>query len=124
MLTETDIDLGGGRVRHVYDTGAGSAGSGRGSLAVVWHAGTPNTGDPPGPLLPDSEKLGVRWVGYDRPGYAGTPAVPGRDVASAAADVAGIADALGIDRFAVMGHSGGGPHALACAAVSRPWTGW
>ena len=38
-------------------------------------------------------------------------------MASAAADVAGIADALGIDRFAVMGHSGGGPHALACAAL-------
>jgi pimeloyl-ACP methyl ester carboxylesterase len=38
-------------------------------------------------------------------------------VASAAADVAGISDALGIDRFSVMGHSGGGPHALACAAL-------
>jgi pimeloyl-ACP methyl ester carboxylesterase len=112
MLTETGIDLGGGRVRHVYDTGAGS-----GELTVFWHAGTPNTGDPPGPLLPAAERLGVRWVGYDRPGYAGTPSVPGRDVASAAADVAGIADALGVDRFAVMGHSGGGPHALACAAL-------
>jgi pimeloyl-ACP methyl ester carboxylesterase len=41
----------------------------------------------------------------------------GCDVASAAADVACVADALGIDRFAVMGHSGGGPHALACAAM-------
>src|SRR5437764_785955 len=88
------------------------------TLLGVLHSGTPNTGDPPGPLLPDSQKLGVRWVGYDRPGYAGTPADPGRDVASAAADVAGIADALGIDRFAVMGHSGGGPHALACAALA------
>src|ERR1019366_4738676 len=36
---------------------------------------------------------------------------------SAAADVSSIADALGIDRFAVMGYSGGGPHALACAAL-------
>jgi pimeloyl-ACP methyl ester carboxylesterase len=34
-----------------------------------------------------------------------------------AADVAAIADALGIGRFAVLGHSGGGPHALACAAL-------
>jgi pimeloyl-ACP methyl ester carboxylesterase len=34
-----------------------------------------------------------------------------------AGDVAHIADALGIERFAVMGHSGGGPHALACAAL-------
>ena len=51
-------------------------------------------------------------------GYSGCLAPqPGRDVASAAADVASIANALGIDRFAVMGHSGGGPHALACAAV-------
>jgi pimeloyl-ACP methyl ester carboxylesterase len=41
----------------------------------------------------------------------------GRTVASAAADVAAIADALGIGRFAVLGHSGGGPHALACAAL-------
>jgi pimeloyl-ACP methyl ester carboxylesterase len=38
-------------------------------------------------------------------------------VASAAADVSTIADALGIERFAVMGHSGGGPHALACGAL-------
>jgi pimeloyl-ACP methyl ester carboxylesterase len=40
-------------------------------------------------------------------------------VASAAADVSSIADALGIARFAVMGHSGGSPHALACASL-RP----
>jgi len=42
---------------------------------------------------------------------------PDRDVASAAADVVQIADALGIERFATMGASGGGPHALACAAM-------
>ena len=59
----------------------------------------------------------IRWVSHDRPGYGGSTPQPGRDVASAAADVAAIADALGIERFAVMGHSGGGPHALACAAL-------
>lgn len=42
---------------------------------------------------------------------------PDRDSASAAGDVARVADELGIDQFAVMGHSGGGPHALACAAL-------
>jgi pimeloyl-ACP methyl ester carboxylesterase len=41
----------------------------------------------------------------------------GRTVAHAARDVAAIADALGLDRFAVVGRSGGGPHALACAAL-------
>ena len=40
-------------------------------------------------------------------------------MASAAADVSDIADALGLSRFAVMGHSGGGPHALACGALLR-----
>jgi pimeloyl-ACP methyl ester carboxylesterase len=60
---------------------------------------------------------GIRSVSHDRPGYGGSTPHPGRDVASAAADVASIADALGIDQFAVMGDSGGGPHALACAAV-------
>ena len=64
------------------------------------------------------EKLGVRWVGYDRPGYASTPAVPGRDVASAAADVAGIADALGSTRSpATCATPGGGPARAACAAL-------
>jgi pimeloyl-ACP methyl ester carboxylesterase len=38
-------------------------------------------------------------------------------VASAAADVASVADALGIEQFAVMGHSGGAAYALACAAL-------
>ena len=56
-------------------------------------------------------------MSYDRPGYGGSTPNPGRDIASAAADVAYAADALGLDRFAVMGHSGGGPHALACAAL-------
>jgi pimeloyl-ACP methyl ester carboxylesterase len=112
VVTETDLDLGGGRTLHVYDTRAGGE-----SLTVFWHHGTPNTGAPPGPLLAASAERGIRWVSHDRPGYGGSTPQPGRDVASAAADVASIADALGIGRFAVMGHSGGGPHALACAAL-------
>jgi pimeloyl-ACP methyl ester carboxylesterase len=115
VLTETDLTLADGRVLHVYDSGAPS--NNEDPLVVFWQHGTPNTGAPPGPLLPVAERLGVRWVAHDRPGYGSSTPVPGRDVASAAADVAAVADALGIDRFAVMGHSGGGPHALACAAL-------
>jgi pimeloyl-ACP methyl ester carboxylesterase len=110
-MREFDVDLGGGRVLHTYDTGGDS-----GRSAVFWHHGTPNIGSPPEPLFPAADRLGLRWVSYDRPGYGGSTPQPGRDVASAATYVARVADDLGIDRFAVMGHSGGGPHALAVAA--------
>ena len=112
-VAESDLELPDGRRLHVYDTGAG----GSGTLPVLWHHGTPNVGLPPRPLFPLSARLGIRWVSYDRPGYGGSTPLPARSVASAAADVGHIADALGIDRFAVMGHSGGASHALACAAV-------
>ena len=114
MVTETDLELGDGRTLHVYDTCADDAGS---RLAVFWHHGTPNIGAPPAPLLPAAAQLGMRWVSYDRPGYGGSSSNPDRDVASAAADVSSIADALGLRQFVVMGHSGGSPHALACGAL-------
>ncbi|MGP4109596.1 alpha/beta fold hydrolase [Streptomyces sp. 4N509B] len=114
QVTERDLTVDDGRTLHVYDTGAADGG---GRLAVVWHHGTPNIGAPPRPLFAAAARLGLRWVSYDRPGYGGSTPLPGRDVASAAADVAHVADALGLDRFAVVGHSGGGPHALACAAL-------
>ncbi|BCL31669.1 alpha/beta hydrolase [Streptomyces aurantiacus] len=60
---------------------------------------------------------GVRFIAYDRPGYGDSDRGPGRRVAQAARDVAALADALGLDRFAVLGRSGGAPHALACAAL-------
>ncbi|MEV6424306.1 alpha/beta fold hydrolase [Streptomyces sp. NPDC051662] len=113
-MRETDLELSDGRTLRVYDTGVDDS---DGALAVFWHHGTPNIGAPPAPLFPAAARLRIRWVSYDRPGYGGSSPRPGRDVASAAGDVAGIADALGIHRFAVMGHSGGGPHALACAAL-------
>jgi pimeloyl-ACP methyl ester carboxylesterase len=114
MVNELDLGLGDGRTLHVYDTGADEA---DGRLPVFWHHGTPNIGSPPAPLFPAAERLGLRWVSYDRPGYGGSTPDPGRDLGSAANLVSSVADALGIDRFAVMGHSGGGSHALACGAL-------
>jgi pimeloyl-ACP methyl ester carboxylesterase len=61
-------------------------------------------------------RLGVRLICYDRPGYGRSDRREGRRVVDAAEDVRIIADALGVDRFAVVGRSGGGPHALAVAA--------
>ena len=62
------------------------------------------------------ERAGVRVITYDRPGYGVSERRLGRRVADVVEDVATIADALELDRFAVMGGSGGGPHALACGA--------
>lgn len=113
-MNEKHLDLKDGRRLHVYDTRPDDSNAG---LAIFWHHGTPNLGEPPEPLLPAAAERGIRWVSYDRPGYGGSTPHPGRDVASAAADVSAIADALDIRRFAVMGHSGGSAHGLACAAL-------
>jgi pimeloyl-ACP methyl ester carboxylesterase len=114
MFTDAEVELSGGRTLHYYDTGEDGPDD---RVAVFWHHGSPNIGSPPVPLFAAAADNGLRWVSYDRPGYGGSAQNPGRDVASAAADVAAIADALGIGRFVVLGHSGGGPHALACAAL-------
>jgi pimeloyl-ACP methyl ester carboxylesterase len=107
VTKEFDLDIGGGQHLHVYDTGGTAA------HTVFWHHGTPNLGAPPVPLFDES----IRWVSYDRPGYGTSTRAPGRDVASAARYTAAVAERLGLDRFAVVGHSGGGPHALAVAAL-------
>jgi pimeloyl-ACP methyl ester carboxylesterase len=59
----------------------------------------------------------TQLISYDRPGYGGSDRHAGRRVVDVAQDVAVIADAYGLERFAVAGRSGGAPHALACAAM-------
>jgi pimeloyl-ACP methyl ester carboxylesterase len=58
---------------------------------------------------------GVRLLAVDKPGYGGSSYQPGRTLVGFAADVEHVADRLGLHRFAVVGESGGGPHALAVA---------
>jgi pimeloyl-ACP methyl ester carboxylesterase len=113
-VREFDLTRPDGGTLHGYDTG-GDGDDGR--LAVFWHHGTPNIGTPPEPLFAVATTLGLRWVSYDRPSYGGSSPDRGRTVASAADHMRLVADALGIERFAAMGHSGGGPHALAGAAL-------
>jgi pimeloyl-ACP methyl ester carboxylesterase len=69
------------------------------------------------PVERQLDRLNVRVITYDRPGYGHSDRLPGRRVRDAAEDVAAIADHLGLDTFGVVGRSGGGPHALACAAL-------
>lgn len=113
-VTESDVVLPGGGTLHVYDT---DPGGGATTLAVSWHHGTPNVGAPPRPLFAVAAGLGIRFVSHDRPSYGRSSPRPGRVVSDAARDVEALADALGLDRFAVLSHSGGGPHALAVAAL-------
>jgi len=113
MVVERDVRLDDGRVLRVHDSGGYPAAS----FTVLWHHGSPQTGALLEPLLSAAAERQIRLVSYGRPSYGGSTPRPGRDVASAATDVAWIVDALGIERFAVMGASGGGPHALACAAL-------
>ena len=78
------------------------------------HAGKPGGAVPAWRVL---YELGVRLVSFDRPGYGAAPTgSQGARVADVARDVEAIADELGLAEFAVVGRSGGGPHALACAA--------
>jgi pimeloyl-ACP methyl ester carboxylesterase len=79
--------------------------------------GTPGGRNGPRPRGIVLYRLGIRLISYDRPGYGGSDPHIGRAVADTAGDVAAIADELGIERFGVVGRSGGAPHALACAAL-------
>ena len=113
-MREVDLTTTDGRVLHAYDGGL----TGRSDeLVVLWHGGTPNIGAPPEPLFEVARSLGMRWIGYDRPSYGGSSPHSGATVASAAYDAAQVAAHLEVERFTVFGHSGGGPRALACAAL-------
>jgi pimeloyl-ACP methyl ester carboxylesterase len=100
-----------GRQLAVYESGDPA---GRPVLALY---GTPMGGTPYTGHVEDARARGIRLVTYDRPGYGGSDPRPGREVADCIDDVVEIADALGLGRFGVWGVSGGGPHALACAAL-------
>jgi pimeloyl-ACP methyl ester carboxylesterase len=110
-VSELDISLRDGRRLHVYDEGDPNG------VAVITHHGTPSSGRLYPAAADDARVRGIRLIGYDRPGYGGSSAQPGRSVGDAAADVAELLDALDVGRFASTGHSGGGPHSLACAAL-------
>jgi pimeloyl-ACP methyl ester carboxylesterase len=109
--SEHDVSLADGRTLRVLEEGAP-----RGRAIFFLH------GSPGSRLLYDAQakaaqRQGIRLIGYDRPGYGGSTPQPGRRMVDEATHVAAIADSLGVDRFAVGGHSGGGPPTLACAAT-------
>ncbi len=98
------------RVLCVHEAGAGDG------PAILFHHGTPACGLAMPAWAQDARERGARLIGYSRPGYEHSTPDPGRTVADAGTDAAAIMDALGVGRFVTWGVSGGGPHALACAA--------
>jgi pimeloyl-ACP methyl ester carboxylesterase len=84
---------------------------------IVYLPGTPGTDTVYCGQLEQGAKRSLRHLCCLRPGYGGSDRLPGRSVAASAADVAAVADSLAVDRFYVLGHSGGAPYALACAAL-------
>jgi pimeloyl-ACP methyl ester carboxylesterase len=86
-------------------------------IPLVVHHGTPGAGLPYEPFVRAAAERGLRQIDYTRPGYADVPRQEGRTVASCAADVERLLEELGAERCYTLGWSGGGPHALACAAL-------
>src|SRR5437763_3912203 len=84
---------------------------------LLLHTGTPGGGVLYEPSTAKAAERGLREATYSRPGYGGSDRNEGRTVADCVADAAAIGDALGAERFYTLGGSGGGPHALACAAL-------
>jgi pimeloyl-ACP methyl ester carboxylesterase len=98
-----------GRLLEVLTSGDG--------LPLLLHTGTPGGPAAFPPMTDMAAARGLRTVMYARPGYGDSTPQPGRRVADCAVDAAAILDHLGADQFVTAGWSGGGPHALACAAL-------
>jgi pimeloyl-ACP methyl ester carboxylesterase len=85
-----------------------------GAAVLFFHGG--NDSRLAGRLLADAaERAAVRLICPDRPGFGGSAFQPGRRLVDWPGDITDLADHLGLGEFPILGHSGGGPHALACA---------
>jgi pimeloyl-ACP methyl ester carboxylesterase len=110
-VTELDVTLRDGRTLHLHDEGDPDG------AVVVVHHGTPGSGRFYPPHVERARERGLRLIAYDRAGYGGSTPNPGRDVAAVANDISDTLGALGVERYASMGGSGGGPHTLALGAL-------
>lgn len=84
---------------------------------LLFHTGTPTAPLPFDPMIDLLAARGLRYVAFSRPGYGSSTRRPGRSVADVVDDVLTVLDHIAADRVYVAGWSGGGPHALACAAL-------
>ena len=110
-MQDSTIRLPDGRTLAFTDLGAPA-----GPVVFYFH-GAPTSRLDLAPFDADLRARGVRVIAPDRPGYGGSSPQPGRRLVDWPADVTALADHLGLDRFAVLGLSSGGPYAVVCAAL-------
>jgi pimeloyl-ACP methyl ester carboxylesterase len=106
----TTIELTDGRLLDVEDAG----GDGH---VLLFHHGTPGSVTPLPHMAEAAGRCGLRMVTYSRAGYGDSTRRPGRSVADVVTDMTQVLDHVGADRCVTAGWSGGGPHALATAAL-------
>ena len=107
-LLDAEVQLSDGRA-----LGYAIWGDPEGEAVLLLHGSPSSRLFAPDPVV--TAACGVRLVTIDRPGYGRSDSLSGRQILDWPADVAQLADALGLQRFAVTAHSSGGPYALACA---------
>ena len=110
-MSVTEFTTSDGRRLDLYVEGPDDA------VPLVFHCGTPGSGIPHPGLVRSLAERGLRYVSWSRPGYGNSTRQPDRSVASVVADATEVLDSLGAERAWMLGWSGGGPHALACASL-------
>jgi pimeloyl-ACP methyl ester carboxylesterase len=110
VATANQLKLSDGRLLDVYVSGPERG------LPLVYHHGTPGAGLPIRALERAALDRGLRLISTSRPGYGASTRQPNRRVVDVVADTAEVLNSLDLKRCLVAGWSGGGPHALACAA--------
>jgi len=105
------VDLPDGRILEALSYGPADG------RLLVFQTGTPTAAVEYLPLVEIATQRGLRTVMYSRPGYAGSTPLPGRSVVDVVDDIRAVLHRLQVETFVTIGWSGGGPHALACAAL-------
>lgn len=105
------FEFGGGTVEYLV------AGPPEATDLLLLHVGTPAAAVMFPGLVAAAAARGMRTAAYSRGGYGRSSRLPGRSVADEAEISGALADRLGHERFFTIGWSGGGPVALACAAL-------
>jgi pimeloyl-ACP methyl ester carboxylesterase len=111
LAAVTLIDLADGRELDIQVTGP------QDGIPLVMHHGTPGSLTRFRVIEEAVHARGLRLVTYSRAGYGTSTRRPGRTVADIAGDVTAVLDHIGAERCVTLGWSGGGPHALASAAL-------